>query len=119
MNPNPPFFGTKVSKTGINVTQATPNQLLYQLDLNTGTQTFYSVNGEISYGNFTSAVTGNLSQGMQVVNSDGYVTFEMDGQTWYWFDNLGNIVMEVGYLQLPQIYGWAVAVPGSTLAGEV
>jgi hypothetical protein len=116
-NPNPPFFGVKVSQPGVDVNNATPNQLLYKNDYSA--QTFFGTNGDIAFGIFTSAVTGNQTMGMQLVDNKGNVTFEMDGRTWYWFDASGNIVMEVGYLSIAQIFGWAVAVPGQTLAGVV
>lgn len=35
------FFGTKLSKTGINVNEASDAQLLYQQDFTTGTQTWF------------------------------------------------------------------------------
>jgi hypothetical protein len=115
MNPNPPFFGTQVSQQGINVTQATPNQLLYQLDLNSGTQTFFGTNGDVNFGLFTSVVTGTQTMGMQIIDSAGNVVFEMDGQTWYWFDPLTNInVMQIGLLP-DGTYGFAVAAPGQNV----
>lgn len=36
-NANPPYFGIKVSQPGINVNNATPDQLLYTNDYNTTT----------------------------------------------------------------------------------
>lgn len=111
------FFGVKVSKQGTNVINAPDNQLLYKNDYSK--ETFFGSSGNISFGSFTSAVTNQPAQGLQVVNSNGKVIFELNGQTWYWFDANGNIVMEVGYLPVAQIYGWAVATPGNTLAGVV
>lgn len=113
-NPAPPFFGTQVSQPGVDVTQATSNQLLYQLDLNAGTQTFFGTNGDISFGLFTSIVTGKQTMGLQVSNTSGNVVFEMDGQSWYWFDANGNNIMQVGLLP-DGTYGWAVATPGNSV----
>jgi hypothetical protein len=111
------FFGVKVSKQGTNVINAPDNQLLYKNDYTK--ETFFGTSGNISFGAFTSAVTGQTGQGLQVTNSSGQVIFELNGQTWYWFDTSGNVVMEVGYLPVAQIYGWAVATPGNTLKGVV
>jgi hypothetical protein len=111
------FYGEKVSKPGINVNNAGDNQLLYKNDYQA--QTFFGSSGDISFGIFTSAVTSNQAYGMQVVDSNGNVTFEMDGQTWYWFDTNGNIVMMVGYLPVSKTYGWAVSPPNTSLAGVV
>jgi hypothetical protein len=109
----PAFFGQKVSFPGVNVNNATGNQLMYVN--NYSQETYYAQDSSnISFGNLT-----NGGQGMQVVNSNGNVVFEMDGQTWYWFDDLGNVVMMTGYLPVAQIFGWAVAAPGQSLAGVV
>jgi len=97
----------------VNVNNATGNQLMYVN--NYSQETYYAQDSSnISFGNLT-----NGGQGMQVVNSNGNVVFEMDGQTWYWFDDLGNVVMMTGYLPVAQIFGWAVAAPGQSLAGVV
>ena len=39
--------------------------------------------------------------------------------TWDWYDSNSNIVMMVGWLPVAQVYGWAVATPGNSLAGQV
>lgn len=62
MNPsttNEPFFGRKISQQGVNVTQATDNQLVMKEDYNTGTTTYYDasgnpvlINGKLPNGNF-------------------------------------------------------------------
>ena len=111
------FFGIKISQPGIDIKNAAPNQLMYVN--NYSQETFYGSNGNISFGLFTSGVTGQQTMGMQTLNSAGNPAFEMDGQTWYWFDNEGNVVMMVGYLPVAQVYGWAVASPGQSLAGVV
>jgi len=132
------FFGIRVSQPGIDVLTAGPNQLAYQSDYTT--QTWYGINGNPTlnignigttnnpqYGMSVPASNGTITfgentdgtQGMQVVDSSGNVIFEMNGTTWYWYDTDGNTVMEVGYLSLLGVYGWAVATPGSSLEGEV
>jgi hypothetical protein len=111
------FFGQKVSVPGVNVNNATPSQLLYSNDYSL--QTFYGTNGNIGFGVFTSSVTGEQTVGMQIENTAGQVTFEMDGQTWFWFDSSGNNIMQVGLLVNSAgsigLYGWAVATPGNSL----
>jgi len=132
------FFGIRVSQPGIDVLTAGPNQLAYQSDYTT--QTWYGINGNPTlnignigttnnpqYGMSVPASNGTITfgentdgtQGMQVVDPSGNVIFEMNGTTWYWYDTDGNTVMEVGYLSLLGVYGWAVATPGSSLEGEV
>jgi len=132
------FFGIRVSQPGIDVLTAGPNQLSYQS--NYTTQTWYGQNGQPvlevgnygttnqpAYGMSIPATNGTInygalsdgSLGMQVVDPSGNVVFEMNGTTWYWYDTDGNTVMEVGYLSLLGVYGWAVATPGSSLKGEV
>jgi len=132
------FFGIRVSQPGIDVLTAGPNQLSYQS--NYTTQTWYGINGNPTlnignigttdnpqYGMSVPASNGTITfgentdgtQGMQVVDSSGNVIFEMNGTTWYWYDTDGNTVMEVGYLSLLGVYGWAVATPNSSLEGEV
>lgn len=109
------FFGVKISQIGTPVNQANDNQLTYKLDYNTGVQTFYGDNGNSI--NFGPNPDGTLGFNMQT--SNGNLTFEFNGQTWMWYDAQGNTVMMVGYLPVTQVYGWAVAVPGGNLAGEV
>ena len=114
MNPQK-FFGRKISKQGVNVTQATDNQLIFKEDFNAGNTTYYAANNSsIVYG-----VLGDGSLGQEIINSAGNVLFKMSGSTWSWYDTSGNVVMMVGYLPVAQIYGWAVAVPGQSLAGVV
>lgn len=46
MNPNPaPFFGRKISQVGVNVTQATDNQLVLKEDYNLGNTIYYDGSG--------------------------------------------------------------------------
>lgn len=106
---SPTNFGIKVSKAGVNVNNATDNQLLYKNDYNA--ETFFGSTGSISFGNLM-----NGGQGMQVVDSTGFVLFELQGQTWYWYDkNYGTNVMQVGLLP-DGSYGWAVATQGNNVA---
>jgi hypothetical protein len=135
---NNDFFGIRISQPGINVQQAGPKQLVYQSDYST--ETWYDNSGNTTlkvgsigtssapaYGMSVPATNGTInygslsdgSLGMQVTDSNGNLVFEMNGTTWYWYDTSGNIVMEVGYLSLLGVYGWAVAVPGASLKGEV
>lgn len=107
------FFGQKVSVPGVNVNNATPSQLLYQN--NYQSETFFGTGGDIQFGIFTSSITGQQTMGMQVVGAGGNILFEMDGQTWYWFDTNGNNIMQVGLLP-DGTYGWAVATPGNSVA---
>ena len=106
------FFGVKVSKPGVNVNNASDSQLVYQNNYNA--ETFYGNTGNISFGKLPN---GDL--GMYATNTEGNTVFMLDGATWYWYDNNGNTVMMVGYLPVAQIYGWAVAAPGKSLAGVV
>ncbi len=70
-----------------------------------------STNGTINFGLLSN---GNL--GMQAQDTSGYVLFEMDGQTWYWYDKTtGKNVMQVGLLP-DGTYGWAVAASGYNVA---
>ena len=110
---NNTFFGIRVSQPGINVNNASPSQLMYSNDYSK--ETFYGNGsaavtignlGNTAYGmsipanngtiNFGLLSNGNL--GMQVLSTSGNTLFEMDGQTWYWYDNNGNNVMQVGTL---------------------
>lgn len=105
------FFGVKISQTGVPVNQATDKQLTYKLDYNTGTQTFFGQNGNTI--NFGTNPDGSI--GMNAQNSSGQVLFELNGVTWFWFDQNGKNIMQVG--QLPDgTFGWAVAVPGQNVA---
>ncbi len=132
------FFGIRISQPGINVQNAQPNQLLYQSDYST--ETWYGLSGNevlqignigtgstAQYGMSVPASSGTItfgensdgSLGMEIQNNSSQTTFIMDGQTWTWFDSLGNVVMYVGLLPVLQVYGWAVATPGNTLLGQV
>ena len=102
------FFGQKVSVPGVNVNNAGPGQLLYQNDYRT--QTFYTAQGSIQFGQ-----NSDGSLGQSVYNSAGALQFELQGQTWIWYDNLGNDIMRVGLLP-DGSYGWAVATPGNSVA---
>jgi len=128
------FFGIRVSQPGIDVLTAGPNQLAYQSDYTT--QTWYGINGNPTlnignigttnnpqYGISVPASNGTItfgentdgSQGMQVVDSTGYVLFEMNGSTWYWYDKATNTnVMQIGLLP-DGTYGMAVAKPGQNV----
>jgi hypothetical protein len=136
-NPNPPFFGQRISAQGVNVNSATKNQLLYQNNYDESLQTYYGTNGQIAlqigqlatsqFGMSVPTANGTLNfgqladggLGMNTVNTSGQLLFEMNGQTWYWYDTSGNIVMMVGFLPVTGVYGWAVATPGNSLAGQV
>lgn len=127
---NNTFFGIRVSQPGINVNNASPSQLMYSNDYSK--ETFYGNGsaavtignlGNSAYGmsipasngtiNFGLLSSGNL--GMQVLSTSGSTLFEMDGQTWYWYDNSGNNVMQVGLLPNGQ-FGWAVATAGNSVS---
>lgn len=45
MNPQAPFFGRKISKQGVNVTQATENQLILKEDYDAGDTIYYDDSG--------------------------------------------------------------------------
>lgn len=105
------FYGVKVSQVGVPVNQANDNQLTYKLDYNTGIQTFYGANGTSL--NFGPNPDGTL--GLNIQNSSNQVLFELSGETWIWYDNEGNSIMEVGLLP-DGSYGWAVATPGNSVA---
>lgn len=102
------FFGVKVSQPGVDVNNADPNQLLYQN--NYSQETFYGTGGNVSFG-----VNSDNSLGMQVEDTAGNVTFELNGQTWIWYDQNGIDIMRVGLLP-DGSYGWAVATPGNSVA---
>jgi hypothetical protein len=127
------FFGIAVSLPGINVNQASPSQMMYTNDyttttwrdsngnitlqeglLTSGDYGFSAVaaNGTITLGSYTSANTGNASQGMQITDSSGFVLFELNGETWFWYDKTTNTnVMQIGLLP-DGTYGLAIAKPG-------
>lgn len=133
------FFGIKVSQPGVNINTATIQQLLYTNDyttetyynqsggvalqlgnlgnLNYGLQTATNNGGTITYGSFTSAITGASASGMQITDDTGNVLFEMDGQTWYWFDPNNGYVnnMQIGLLP-DGSYGTAIATTGNSVA---
>ncbi len=99
------FFGIKVSKPGINVNQASPSQLIYQNDYSA--ETFFGTKGNISFGQ-----NKDGSQGMQVVDESGFLLFELNGETWYWYDKVNNVnVMQIGLLP-DGTYGMVIAKPG-------
>lgn len=132
-NPNPPFFGQRISAQGVNVNNATPNQLSYENNYDTSLETYFGTNGQTvlqigqlatnQYGisvptsngtiNFGVLPDGNL--GMNTVSANGQVLFEIVGATWYWYDADGNNIMQVGLLP-DGSYGWAVATTGNTVA---
>lgn len=142
------FFGIAVSLPGINVNQASPNQMMYTNDYST--TTWRDKNGNITlqegnlgnndYGlsagggsvildskglsvNATGGGSiiqfGNLADGtlgMNITDSSGFVLFELNGQTWYWYDKTTNTnVMQVGLLP-DGTYGMAVAENGYNVA---
>ena len=103
------FFGVKVSKPGVNVNNASDNDLLYKNDYNT--TTYYTAAGTLEFGTLTDGTLGLSS-----ADSSGFVLFEMNGSTWYWYDkNTGKNVMQVGLLP-DGTYGWAVATPGNNVS---
>ena len=132
------FFGVKVSQPGINVNQASDTQLLYQN--NYSTETYYDNigtpvvqlgllpggtyglltgtddNGGITYGAYTSVITGQTALGLQIADQNGNVLFEMNGSTWYWFDPNNGYVnnMQIGLLP-DGSYGMVVATPGNSV----
>lgn len=125
------FFGTKVSRQGIPVQQASDSQLLYKNDLDNSIQTWYNSAGSVAmqqgkltggaYGlsfptnnggtlTFGALADGNF--GINVQDSSGFTLFEMSGSTWYWYDKTYNVnVMQVGLLP-DGTYGMAVAKQG-------
>src|SRR5271165_4952009 len=109
------FFGIKVSKPGVNVNNAGANDLLYSN--NYSQETFSAQEGNITFGIFKSAISGQTTAGLQITDSSGNVLFELDAQTWFWFDpNNGFVnVMQVGLLP-DGSYGWAVATPGHNVS---
>ena len=103
------FFGQKVSKEGKNVYNASDADLIYKNDYST--QTFYNSNGSLSFG-----LNVDGTYGMQTLDPNGYLLFEMSGQTWKWYDpNTGYNVMQVGLLP-DGTYGFAVANAGYNVA---
>lgn len=134
------FFGVKVSLPGFNVNNASDTELLYKNDYSTetyydsqgnpvvqlgslangayGLQTATSgSDGNIVYGAFTSFVTGETAYGLQMTDTNGDVIFEMNGQTWYWFDPNNGYVNNMQVGKLPDgTYGWAVATTGNSVA---
>lgn len=132
------FFGIRVSQPGIDVLTAGPNQLVYQSDYTT--QTWYGINGNPTlnignigttnnpqYGMSVPASNGTITfgentdgtQGMQVVDSTGYVLFEMNGTTWYWYDKATNTnVMQIGLLP-DGTYGMAIAKSGYNVSDGI
>lgn len=113
MDANNNYFGIKVSQQGVNVNNANPNQLIYQNDYNT--QTFFMNSGTGSTGKLNFGQNPDGTYGMSVVNSGGQTLFELNGETFFWYDNLGNNIMQVGLLP-DGTYGWAVATPGNSVA---
>lgn len=65
----------------------------------------------------TGVATSSLSTatngfGMSIADSTGYILFELNGETWLWYDKTtGKNVMQVGLLP-DGSYGWAVAAKG-------
>jgi hypothetical protein len=128
------FFGIRVSNPGINVANALPNQLMYEN--NYQTETFYSSGGTTlqignlgnnSYGMTVPATNGTInfgllsdgSLGMQVVDNSGFILFEMNGTTWFWYDKTTNKnVMQVGLLP-DGTYGMAVAKSGYNVSDGI
>lgn len=104
------FFGVKISQVGVPVNNANDSQLTYKLDYNTGVQTFYGSNGSTI--NFGPNPDGTL--GLNVQNNNQQVLFELSGETWIWYDQSGNDIMQVGILP-NGLAGWAVATPGNSV----
>jgi hypothetical protein len=104
------FLGQKVSVPGVNVNNAGPSQLLYQNDYQT--QTFYTAKGNVQFGQ-----NNDGSLGMSSYDTSNNLLFELDGQTWKWYDSTGNNIMQVG--KLPDgSFGWAVATPGNSVSAS-
>lgn len=83
MNPQTPgaqpFYGRRISKQGVNVVNATQNQLIMQEDYDTGTTTYYGANGKpvVQLGLFP----GNSTNGQQIFNSNGTLIAQFGEQT--------------------------------------
>ena len=106
------FFGQKVSKAGKNVYNASDNDLIYKNDYST--QTFYNSNGSLSFGLNTDG-----TYGMQTLDPNGNILFEMSGETWYWYDpSTGKNNMQVGLLP-DGTYGMAVAKYGYNVSDGI
>ena len=106
------FFGQKVSKPGKNVYNASDNDLIYKNDYST--QTFYNSNGSLSFGLNTDG-----TYGMQTLDPNGNILFEMSGETWYWYDpSTGKNNMQVGLLP-DGTYGMAVAKYGYNVSDGI
>lgn len=100
--PDNKFFGIKVSKPNVNVNQANDNQLIFKNDFTT--QTFYTDTGTLSFG-----TVSNNQLGMQLTDSNGFISFVMNGSTWSWYDaNTGKNIMQIGLLP-DGTYGMAIA----------
>jgi hypothetical protein len=99
MNPNKqPFYGRKISKVGINVTNATDNQLILKEDYNTGTLTYYGPNGPVTqFGLFAD----NTTYGQRILDASGKLVAQFGHQSdntyaLRFFDSSGNVVSQFG-----------------------
>jgi len=102
------FFGQKVSKPGINVNNASDNQLIYKNDYST--QTFYTSTGTLNLGTI-----GANALGMSLLDVNNNPLFALNGQTWSWYDNNKVNIMQLGLLP-DGTYGLVVAKPGIRVA---
>lgn len=132
-----PFYGRKISKTGVNVNTATDNQLVLKEDFNTGTTTYYGTNGALvlqlglfaddsTYGQRVYDNNGNLVIQFGLLSNGGYgiayfnpsngllISFN-DGATEYKYNADGINYSQNGLLP-DGSYGEVIAKPGVNVA---
>lgn len=138
------FFGLRLSQPNVPLQFATPNQLLYQNDLQTETwrdnqgnitmqvglldssSSSYGItlnNGTMTVaapeGTITIGTESNGAVGLESVDSNSDVLFKMNGATWYWYDvTNGKNVMQIGLLP-DGTYGLAIAKPGYNVGDAI
>jgi hypothetical protein len=130
------FYGRKISKIGVNVVNATDNQLVFKEDYDTGTTTYYGANGKqvFQFGIFVDDSTygqriydnnNNLviqfgllptgDYGIAYFSSTGLLIKLDNGVTEYSFDASGINYCQKGLLP-DGSYGEVFAKPGTTVA---
>ena len=130
------FYGRKISKVGVNVINATDNQLVLKEDYDTGTTTYYGANGKqvVQFGIFADNSTygqriydGNNNliiqfgllkdgkYGIAYYSTAGLLIKEDNGTTEYGYDASGINYYQKGLLP-DGSYGEVFSKPGTTVA---
>ena len=106
------FYGRKLSKIGVNVANATDNQLILKEDYDTGTTTYYDGSGNKI---LETGLLDDGTYGFSYFNSNGILIAKSNGPTDFKYDANGVNYYQNGLLP-DGTYGLVIAAPGVNVA---